>query len=398
MDPVRRQRGLKRSVEAVTVGVVLVGLVLAFLGLRPQKIQSSGCHIPAIYNFGDSNSDTGGLSAVFHQLPSPYGNTFFGKPSGRFSDGRLMIDFIAQKLGLPYLSAYLDSFGANFHHGVNFATGGSTIMPIDGRLFEGIFSPISLNIQFSQFVQLKSRVNEVLSQDKNSYVSATIPTPEDFSKALYTIDIGQNDIHAGLRWKTLEQVLESISDMTAKLALTIEQLYQQGSRIFWIHNTGPLGCLPLCLAHSQPGDSDLDQNGCLKTYNEVAQEFNRLLKERVLDLRAKLSDAVLIYIDIYTAKYTLISEAEKYGFSDPLGQCCGGQGDSPFHCGVNTTTSANGTQVFGGSCSNPSKYINWDSVHYTDAANEWIAKRVLDGSFSDPPVSITEVCRKPPQL
>jgi hypothetical protein len=83
--------GLKKSVEAVAVGVVLVSV---FLGLRPQKIQSSGCHFPAIYNFGDSNSDTGALSAVFYRVPSPSGNTFFGKPSGRLSDGRLIIDFI----------------------------------------------------------------------------------------------------------------------------------------------------------------------------------------------------------------------------------------------------------------------------------------------------------------
>lgn len=95
--------------------------------------------------------------------------------------------------------------------------------------------------------------------------------------------------------------------------VVLQQLYQQGGRIFWIHNTGPLGCLPLCLAHKQPEPSDLDQNGCLKAYNEVAQEFNRQLKERVLNLRAQLSDAVLTYVDLYTAKYTLISEAEKYG-------------------------------------------------------------------------------------
>lgn len=178
--------------------------------------------------------------------------------------------------------------------------------------------------------------------------------------------------------------------------VVLQQLYQQGGRIFWIHNTGPLGCLPLCVGHKQPEPSDLDQNGCLKPYNEVAQEFNRQLKERVLNLRAQLSDAVLTYVDLYTAKYTLISEAEKYGFSDPLAQCCGSYGDSPLHCGRNTTV--NGTEVIGGSCSNPSQYISWDSVHYSDAANQWVAQRIMDGSFSDPPVSITEACRKPPHF
>lgn len=52
------------------------------------------CDFPAIFNFGDSNSDTGGLSAAFGQAPPPHGETFFHTPAGRYSDGRLIIDFI----------------------------------------------------------------------------------------------------------------------------------------------------------------------------------------------------------------------------------------------------------------------------------------------------------------
>lgn len=85
----------------VAVGVVLVGAFSIFMAMDQQKImstldQSSGCHFPPIYNFGDSNSDTGGRSAAFTRVPPPYGMTFFGKPSGRFSDGRLIIDFMGK--------------------------------------------------------------------------------------------------------------------------------------------------------------------------------------------------------------------------------------------------------------------------------------------------------------
>ena len=56
------------------------------------------CNFPAIFNFGDSNSDTGGLSASLIIRPPPYGETYFHKPAGRASDGRLMIDFMGMYL------------------------------------------------------------------------------------------------------------------------------------------------------------------------------------------------------------------------------------------------------------------------------------------------------------
>lgn len=65
---------------------------------------SKSCGFQAIYNFGDANSDTGGRSAIFAENPSPYGETFFGKPSGRVSDGRLIIDFVGKQVTMSILA------------------------------------------------------------------------------------------------------------------------------------------------------------------------------------------------------------------------------------------------------------------------------------------------------
>ena len=53
----------------------------------------------AIFNFGDSLVDAGNL--VVDGIPEylatarlPYGMTYFGYPTGRCSDGRLVVDFI----------------------------------------------------------------------------------------------------------------------------------------------------------------------------------------------------------------------------------------------------------------------------------------------------------------
>lgn len=58
----------------------------------------------AIWSFGDSISDTGNL-CVGGGCPSwlttgqpPYGETFFGRPTGRCSDGRVIVDFLGMWL------------------------------------------------------------------------------------------------------------------------------------------------------------------------------------------------------------------------------------------------------------------------------------------------------------
>ncbi|KAJ9176305.1 hypothetical protein P3X46_011635 [Hevea brasiliensis] len=379
--------GITRIVAiSLVIGVVLVSYSL------PVFFPSRACQVPAIYNFGDSNSDTGSSSATFGRLPSPYGETFFGKPSGRCSDGRLVIDFIAEELGLPYLSAYLDSMDSDFKHGSNFAVSGSTIQPADGKLFGAGFNPLSLSIQLSQFQQFRDRTIELYKQDRKLWRESRLPGPEDFSKALYTLDCGQNDLHFGLiSMIDEEKVVASIPSLINQFAIAIEKLYQEGARTFWIHNTGPIGCLPFPVIKHPPKPGNADQIGCVKSYNDVAQEFNKQLKEKVSKVRTQLLDAVLILVDIYSAKYSLISKANKYGFDNPLGYCCGHHEDHIVECGK-TIELANGTNVYGGSCSDPSKYISWDGIHYTEAANQWVANRIIDGSLSDPPTPVVKAC------
>jgi len=52
------------------------------------------CDFEAIFNFGDSNSDTGGFWAAFPAQSAPFGMTYFNKPVGRATDGRLIVDFL----------------------------------------------------------------------------------------------------------------------------------------------------------------------------------------------------------------------------------------------------------------------------------------------------------------
>ncbi|KAI4389088.1 hypothetical protein MLD38_001352 [Melastoma candidum] len=366
----------------MSVGRCFVSLCLTLFlatGVRSASGGRRRCDFPAIYNFGDSNSDTGAINAALYPVNPPNGMTFFGHPSGRFCDGRLIVDFISDALKLPFLSPYLDSVRTNFRHGANFATGGSSILPPG-------YSPFHLGIQISQFLRFKARTTMLYNQFNRT---GTLPRPQDFSKALYTFDIGQNDLSHGFQYSTEEEVLAMIPNLLDKFAEAVSQLYDEGARAFWVHNTGPVGCLPYSIIYDESKPGNLDENGCVRPQNEVAQEFNRQLKDKLSQLGTKLIGAALTYVDVYSAKYALISQAKSEGFANPSDFCCGSFYGYHIDCGKKAVV--NGTE-YGNPCREPSKHVSWDGIHYSDAANKWVAKRILSGSFSQPAVPITEAC------
>ncbi|CAH9104493.1 unnamed protein product [Cuscuta europaea] len=114
---------------------------------------SSAKIIKRIYAFGDSFTDTGnthsatGPSSFTYVSNPPYGRTFFHRPTNRYSDGRLVIDFVTQALSLPFLPPYLNP-NADRSYGVNFAVGGSTA--IDHR-FLCLISAASINLLFKSY-------------------------------------------------------------------------------------------------------------------------------------------------------------------------------------------------------------------------------------------------------
>lgn len=93
----------------------------------------------------------------------------------------------------------------------------------------------------------------------------------------------------------------------------LQNVYQRGGRTFWIHNTGPIGCLPVATYIRNPEPGDLDEFGCIKYQNEMAMEFNKQLKDRVRRLRAEVPRGTVTYVDVYAAKYGLISNTKTEG-------------------------------------------------------------------------------------
>ncbi|KAL1312919.1 hypothetical protein HN51_039492 [Arachis hypogaea] len=335
-----------------------------------------GCDkAPAIFVFGDSNSDTGGLaSGLGYPINLPNGRSFFHRSTGRLCDGRLIIDLLCQSMNMSLLNPYMDPLsGSTFTNGANFAVVGSSTLPK--------YLPFSLNIQVMQFRRLKARALELVNAGATNLIN-----DGGFRDALYLIDIGQNDI-ADSFTKNLSyaQVIKRIPTVVAEIETAVRSLYNEGARKFWLHNTGPLGCLPKLIALAQK--KDLDSSGCLSSYNSAARLFNDALNRLSLKLRTQLKDATIVYVDIYAIKYDLITNAAKYGFSNSLMVCCG-SGGPPYNFDPRVTCGQPGYQV----CSEGSKYVSWDGIHLTEAANTFIASKILSKAYSTPPTAFDFFC------
>ncbi|KAJ4756526.1 GDSL esterase/lipase [Rhynchospora pubera] len=224
-----------------------------------------------------------------------------------------------------------------------------------------------------------------------------VPREEFFAEAVYTIDIGQNDLTSILFSPNMSPE-NYLQDALQHLATVIKEIYKTGGRYFWIHNTGPLGCLPYVLVRPPVGSEEMDETGCRIFYNALAEKYNAMLNETVVKLREELPAASLTLVDVYSAKYHLITHASNYGFENPLKACCG-NGDDKYNYNVNArcgqTKTVNGVNILlAKSCKDPQKRINWDGAHYTEAANKWVFDKISTGQLSDPPHPLIFVCRQ----
>lgn len=295
--------------------------------------------------------------------------------------------FAVDAMDRQFLNPYLDSVGApNFQKGCNFATGGSTILPANAAST----SPFSFGVQVAQFVRFRDRVLQLLAEDKE--FQKFLPLEDYFMQGLYMFDMGQNDIDGAFYSKSEGQVIASFPTILSEFEAGIKRLYAVGARNFWVHNTGPLGCLPRIIATFGKNPSKLDQPVCVDSHNRAANVFNSQLLDLCTKFQGQFPDANVTYVDIFSIKMKLISDFSQYGFKHSLAACCGYGGpplnfDNRIACGQ--TKVLNGSTVTGSPCNDTAEYVNWDGNHYTEAANRYVSEQILAGNYSNQlPLSI----------
>ncbi|RWW06586.1 hypothetical protein GW17_00030074 [Ensete ventricosum] len=254
---------------------------ILFLLISCFHLSSSTRTFDAIFNFGDSLSDTGNfLIANANAFPAPnigntpYGMTFFGHPTGRCSDGRLIIDFFGT-------TTFIFSFFL------------ATI--------KTILHSVLMQPRLSDFRCFRRSCCRKL-----------------FGKSLFLVgEIGGNDYLVPLTSHrlTLEQVTAYVPTVVEAINNATERLIERGAVNLVVPGNPPSGCFSGILAllnGTCKGDFEHD-TGCLKKANDLLKYHNRLLHEEVVRLRRKYPHVRISYADFYKPIIRFARSPGKFG-------------------------------------------------------------------------------------
>ncbi|KAL7178303.1 hypothetical protein ACSBR2_031452 [Camellia fascicularis] len=357
------------SEMGVLLGRPIVGITFRILIILVFSGICLGEDVPANFVFGDSLVEVGNNDYIVSLSKADYApfGIDFGKPTGRYTNGRTIVDIIGQVIGLkdftpPYLAP--TTTGPVVLQGVNYASGGGGILNHTGKIFVG---RINLDAQMDNFANTR--------QDIISNIGAPAAL-KLFEKALFSITIGANDFINNYLTpvvSALEQKLVPpetfIDTLISRFRLQLTRLYNMGARNIVVANVGPIGCIPY-----QRDINPSAGESCVAFPNQLAQLFNAQLKDLLAELGANLKESKFLYADVYRLFDDIIQNHISYGFENANSACCAisGRFGGLIPCGAPAKV-----------CPDRSKYVFWDPYHPTDAVNAIIAKRLIDGGSDD---------------
>ncbi|KAF6174106.1 hypothetical protein GIB67_020288 [Kingdonia uniflora] len=318
---------------------------------------------PAIFVFGDSTVDPGNnnyITTILRANHKPYGRDFpTHVPTGRFTNGRMVTDFLASSLGIKELvPPYLDPTLSNedLRTGVSFASAGSGL----DDMTNVAIGVIPVSKQPRLFKEYKEKLIKVVGEtEANSIIGG----------ALVMISAGTNDIIFSFYDSFVRRVEFNMGRyqdfLLQKLHDRIKELYDLGCRTFVLPSLAPIGCLPIQMTAKFENSS---ARTCVEKENADARSYNSKLEKLLPEIQVSLSGSKLIYASMYDPVIDIINNPQKYGFLVTNRGCCGsGLVEMGPLCNVASSV-----------CKNSTQYLFWDSVHPSQATYSVIAKVLAD--------------------
>ncbi|KAJ6947476.1 GDSL esterase/lipase APG-like isoform X2 [Populus alba x Populus x berolinensis] len=309
---------------------------------------------PAIISFGDSSVDVGNnnyLSTIFKANYPPYGRDFANhKPTGRFCNGKLTIDFTAKALGFKtYAPAYLspEASGKNLLIGVNFASAASG------------YDDKTAFLNLKHFKEYQTKLMKVAGGRKSASI---------IKDALYILSTGTADLFQNYYVNPSVNKVYTPDLYSSYLATTfssfVKDLYGLGARKLGVTSLPPLGCVP-----EARNFFGYRGNDCVSWVNTFARKFNKNLNLAADNLRKQLPGLKIVVFDIYKPLEDLVKSPLTYGFVEARRGCCQTRTAGKISVLCNPRLP--------GTCPNATQFVFWDSVHPSQAANQVIADAIL---------------------
>ncbi|XP_009757780.1 GDSL esterase/lipase At1g29670-like [Nicotiana sylvestris] len=323
------------------------------------KFTANECtKVQGMFVFGSSLVDNGNNNFLVNSLAKanylPYGVDFpLLGPSGRFTNGKNVIDIIGEHLKLPvYIPNFNDpeTKGSKIVNGVNFASGGSGILDNTGAVAGEV---ISLNKQIRNFENVTlAELEEQLGCKSN----------ESLKDYLFVVGSGGNDYSLNY-FLGLTNNNVSLQDFTANLTTTLshqlKRLYNMGARKFVLMALYPNGCSPMARARNPM------TTGCIESLNRAALLFNANLRSLVDSIRLQMPGSTLVFVNAYKVIMDILQNPTPKGFGDTKNPCCevGGTGTL--------------CKMGGNICSKRNAYVYFDGLHPTEAVNIVLANKAF---------------------
>jgi cholinesterase len=304
---------MERKTLRGKLSMVITSTAIALGTLTALPATASSLNFSGMFVFGDSNSDVN---------KNPVTVSPFYEP-GRFSNGRVWIEYLADDLDIDNANITNFAFGGG-------TTGSENIAPGAPGLTQ----------------QIDSFLNSLNGQPAN---------PD----ALYTLWTGANDYIGNFSRTPIRPVNNLLNAATT--------LADAGARNIIIPNLPDLSLTPLG-RQLDPATSH--------SLRILTRMHNRFLSRGLRRLGRLYPEVNFISFDVARLFKNVINRPERFGLTNVTDACTNTNLYSPDSYPLNP----NPTFTV---CNNPEEYLFWDSVHITTNAHQVLAKSALDLLLSE---------------